>query len=215
MKARHVLLSSIALMGMSFFGSQNASASANPSETQDSTNVTPIYALESTSSELEKEKFFSQVKIYGGDGNLIPYTREELEEFITFEPAASAINLEDTITPFSMYTTFDYGPMTFSYGYYIGKGTYGEKFLNPAETIVTVNGTAKDFSIIAYYDNGSGGVGNKAYGVEFGSGWSGTVHYGGWATGLPRDKSYRFYVNNNAGKSFTINNIQVWYNWQG
>jgi len=214
MKAKHVLLSSVALLGMSYFGLQNASASAVPSDSQDLTNVTPVYAVENTSAEIEKEKFFSQVKIFDGEGNLIPYTREELEEFITFEPNVSTLSLEDFATPYSMYTTFDYGPMTFSYGYYIGKGTYGQAFLNPAETIVTVNGTAQDFSIVAYNDS-SGGVGSEAARMNFGSGWSGTVHYGGWATTLKRDKSYRFYVANHSGKSFTINNIQLWYNWQG
>lgn len=215
MKAKHVLLSSVALLGMSYFGLQNASASAAPSDSQDLTNVTPVYAVENDSYELEQEKFFSQVKIFDGEGNLIPYTREELEEFITFIPSsASTLSLEDYATPYSKYTTYDYGPMTFSYGYYVGKGTYGEKFLNPAETLVTVNGTAKDFSIVAYNDNGSGGVGSEASRMNFGSGWSGTVHYGGWAS-LTRNKSYRFYVENHTGKSFTINNIQVWYNWQG
>lgn len=155
--------------------------------------------------DFDYDEFISQVKVFDGDNNQIHYTKEELEQLIWFEP-------ENLITPFSKYTSFNYGPMTFSYNFYVGDGLYGRAFLNPINTAVTVKGTASPFKINVMNDTGSG-PGTLATSIEMPGGWSGTVHYSGWGS-LPRNKSYRFQFVNQGAK-FTIDNVKTDYNWQG
>ena len=206
MKFKHLLLSSAVLMGMTIFTTPNASASSV--ETQESS------ILNQESSDAIKDDFYSNVKVFDENGDLIPYTKEEIQQMVQLSPnnSTNVVETNNLITPYSKYTTFDYGPMTAEYGFYVGKGANGVAFLNPADTLITVKGTASKMTVRAYNDTGTGS-GTQAGEMELPGGWSGTVHVSSWST-LPRNKSYRFYIEIN-GKKMTVDNVQVWYNWQG
>lgn len=150
------------------------------------------------------DDFYSQVKVFDGNNKQVEYTLEEIKKMVRFE--------ENVMAPFSKYTTYDYGAVTFSSNFYIGPMSNGKAFFNPADTLFTVNGTASAIRVNAYNDTGTGS-GTLARSLQIPGGWSGTIHMSGWTT-LPRGKSYRFKVLNE-GKKFTINKTQVWYNWQG
>jgi len=177
---KYFLLGFMALIVFSFF--TDTSASANKKDSTD---------------------FISQVKIFDENGIQIPYTTEELEQFIKFEAAENS-----PFTIMADYRKYNYGPMTFSYNFYVGPGTNGMAFLNPFDTLITVNGTASKMRVEAYNDTGTGS-GTLARSIELPGGWTGGIHISSWST-LPRDKSYRFkFVN--LGNTFTINNVEVWY----
>lgn len=180
---KYLLLGFVLLVSLSFLSPEKASASTLVSDVED---------------------FYSQIKVFDGNNNQIEYSVEEIKEIVKLE--------ENSITPYSKYTTYNYGPMTFSSNFYVGPGSNGKAFFNPADTLITVNGTASAIKIKAYNDTGTGS-GTLARTLQIPGGWTGTIHMSGWTT-LPRGKSYRFNILND-GKKFTINNVQVWYNWQG
>jgi hypothetical protein len=180
MKIKYFLVGFMVLVGFSFFTDTNASAN-----TKESTD------------------FISQVKIFDENGIQIPYTTEELEQFIKFEPAE-----KPNFTTMVDYRRYNYGPITFAYNFYVGPGSNGRAFLNPFDTIIDVSGTASKMRIEAYNDTGTGS-GTLARSIELPGGWQGGIHISSWGS-LPRDKSYRFkFVN--LGTSFTISNVGVLY----
>lgn len=172
-----------------------------------------LFALpteQSSASAAEKDysDLISQVKVYDQNGNQIPYTEEELGELVRFEESVSTSS-EDSFTTLATYLTFDYGPITFYNNFYIGSGWNGKAFYNPVDTVFTVKGTAQKIKINAYNDTGTGS-GTLARSVELPGGWTGDVHVSTWSS-MTRGKSYRFNVINVDRKSFTVNNVEVWY----
>lgn len=167
--------------------------------------LSPTEASASTSIS-NTDDFYSQVKVFDGDGHQIPYTVDEIKQIMHLET-----NNSNAMVPYAL-TSDNYGPMTFSILFWVGKGgTYGKAYYNPVDTVLTVNGTARAIKVKAYNDNGAGGIGRLAKTVELPSGWTGSVHMSAWSS-LPRGKSYRFQIVNLDNRSFTINNVRVLYN---
>jgi hypothetical protein len=79
--------------------------------------------------------FISKLKIFDKNGIQVPFTTEELEQFIKFEPAEKA-----TITTMANYRKYNFGPMTFAYGFYVGPGSNRIAFLNSFDFITNVSG---------------------------------------------------------------------------
>lgn len=127
------------------------------------------------------------------------------EEFTVSNPENEPENM---ITPYSMKSTYSTGKFSFSYQIWLGKSSTGTEFFNPADTIITVPGEAKAFTISAYQGK------SQSKKVEVPGGWIGSVHMPVWQA-LPRGKSYRFLLDGTGGKTVKIDNIDVWYNWQG
>ncbi|EKN64454.1 hypothetical protein P9E76_10910 [Schinkia azotoformans] len=152
---------------------------------------------------LTEDDLLSEVKVFDENGDEIPYTKEELKQFIKFN--------SDKNTNLSLFKSFpyNYGPIEFSSNFWIGGGWRGIAFYNPVDTIIRVNGIAERFTIHAYYDD-NGGAGSEAKSISLPGGWTGDVHVSAWST-MPRGYDYRFKVVNTDGKKFTIDNIQVWY----
>lgn len=187
LKMKNLLFGFLAFVGLSFFFiPQGASAHSEKVDLND---------------------LISQVKVFDENNNEIPYTTEELEQLIRFD--SNSTLSENSISPLAT-KKYNYGPVTFTYNFYIGPGSNGIAFYNPEDTLFTVNGTAQKIKVIAYNDTGTGS-GTVARTVELPGGWTGTVHMSTWST-LPRGKKYRFKVQNVNEKKFTINNVQVVYN---
>lgn len=169
--------------------------------------LTGTYAFASTDGSSD---LLSEVKVFDGNGNQIPYTTEELKQHVRFEAAVKNLNpiMDTPITTLANYRTYSYGPMNFSNNFYIGPGYNGMAFLNPFDTLITVNGTAKKIKVNAFNDTGTGS-GKLARSIELPGGWRGTVHISSWSN-LPSGK-YRFRIDNLDRESFTINNITVWF----
>ncbi|MFJ6264440.1 hypothetical protein ACIQGW_05370 [Lysinibacillus xylanilyticus] len=188
MKVKHLLLSITALAGLSYFTLQDASANT-----------------------LDSNEFYSQVKVYDENNQEIPYSIEEIQELIEYVPEEFTVSKpENMIAPRSMHSTYSTGKFNFSSHIWLGKMSTGNEFFNPADTIITVPGEAKAFTISAY--QGSSSSSSKS--VELPGGWIGSVHMPVWMD-LPRGKSYRFKLDGTGGKSVSISNVDVWYNWQG
>ncbi|WP_107951730.1 hypothetical protein [Lysinibacillus parviboronicapiens] len=191
MKFKHLFLGFIALIGLTYFTTQDASAQT----------IDP-----------NSDEFISQVKIYDENGDQIPYTTEELKDMIQFTPEDSESHKR---VKRSMKTTYDTNSFSFSSDIWIGGGFRGRAFFNPADTLITCNSSAPQLTVNAFYDDGNGGVtSNKpANSIELPGGWTGTVHMSSW-TALTRGKSVRFKLTTSS-KLARVDNIQVWYNWQG
>lgn len=188
MKIKYLFLNILAIIGLSF-----------------------LFTSAASTEEIDSNDLLSQVKIYDENNNEIPYTTKELEQLIKFNVVDSSFKSSESvnlISPMATYRKYNYGP-TFSYQFYVGGGTNGIAFYNPVDTLIKVNGTAQKIKIIAYNDTGTGS-GTAAKTIELPGGWTGEIHMSTWSS-LPRGKSYRFKVINVDNKSFTINNIQVWY----
>ncbi|CUB13681.1 hypothetical protein BN2127_JRS9_04023 [Bacillus subtilis] len=159
--------------------------------------------------ESKKEEIASQIKIFDENNNEIqPYTLKELKDMITLK---EEMPLEGSLH--ALYSTYTSKAFSFKYNFPIGGGTYGKAFKNPGTLLITPEGTAKKFSVIAKYDNGKGGVGGQAGRVSLPGGWRGEIHMN-W-TQLKRGKSYHFIFDNDSSSDVTvkIKKVVVWYNW--
>ncbi|MCY9145441.1 hypothetical protein [Bacillus sp. T9C1] len=157
----------------------------------------------------KKEEIASQIKIFDENNNEIqPYTLKELKDMITLK---EEMPLDGSLH--ALYSTYTSKPFSFKYNFSIGGGTYGKAFKNPGTLLITPEGTAKKFSVIAKYDNGKGGVGGQAGRVNLPGGWTGEIHMN-W-TQLKRGKSYHFNFVNGSSSDVTvkIKKVVVWYNW--
>lgn len=137
----------ITLLGLSYFTSQEASASTT----------------------LSNEELLSKVKIYDGDDNLIPYTLEELSEIITFETESPELQQDNLITPFAVQRTYTSPSFIFS-NYTDLKG--GDLFKDPLDIRITPKGEAKDFTLSVLNTNGI-----SVQNIRIDGGWYGTAHY--------------------------------------
>lgn len=89
------------------------------------------------------------------------------------------------------------------------KGSYGQAYKDPSTLIITYKGTAKAFSVTAYYD-GRNGPGGQAQKISLPGGWKGQIHMN-WT--VKKGKSYRFkFKNESSGGKVTIKNATLWYN---
>ncbi|MFU1714997.1 hypothetical protein ACM392_05540 [Bacillus amyloliquefaciens] len=106
----------------------------------------------------KKEEVASQIKIYDEENNQIhPYTLKELKDTIKLQ---EEMPLDASFH--ALYSTYTSKAFSFKYNFSIGGGTYGRAFKNPGTLLITPQGTAKKFSVVAKYDNGKGGVGGQA-----------------------------------------------------
>ncbi|MGM0750188.1 MAG: hypothetical protein ACQEUS_20665 [Bacillota bacterium] len=157
----------------------------------------------------KKEEIASQIKVYDENNNEIhPYTLQELKEMLTLK---EEMPLDDSLH--ALYSTYTNKAFNFNYNYSIGGGTYGKAFKNPGTLLITPQGTAKKFSVVAKYDNGKGGVGGQAGKVSLPGGWTGQIHMN-WKQ-LKRGKSYHFnFINDGSSDvNVKIKEVIVWYNW--
>ncbi|MEK5330297.1 MULTISPECIES: hypothetical protein [unclassified Lysinibacillus] len=194
MKLKHLFLSLVTLIGLAYFTSQDASAQT----------IDP-----------NSDEFMSQVKVYDEKGDQIPYTLEEIKNMIEFVPNDSSNTESNKISTLSLKTIYNTGAFSFSSDIWVGGGFRGKAFFNPAETLITSNGTASQVTVKAYYDNGSGGVTSDtpANSIDLPGGWNGTVHISSWSK-LARGNSYRFKLTTTSSLA-RFNDLEVWYNWQG
>lgn len=139
----------ITLLGLSYFTVQEASANT--------TNPNEDYLL-------------SQVKIYDGDNNLIPYSLEEVKELVRFETNNSPLENNNLVTPFAIQRTYSSGAFDFVNYTYLKDG---DSFKNPVDIQITPKGTAKAFTLKV--ESTKTGVTGTT--IDLPGGWTGTVHY--------------------------------------
>lgn len=162
----------VALIGLSFFTIEEASAST--------TNTT----------NLNEDDFLSQVKVYDDNNNLIPYTLEELRELIKFETNDSSFKDSNLVTPSALQRTYNTGKFSFLNFIYINNGN---KFKNPIDILITPDGVAKPFTVKIQSTTGGRTI-------DFPGGWVGGTHVA--LTGLPRTSYSFQFVNNSSSRNY-------------
>ncbi|KRT87108.1 MULTISPECIES: hypothetical protein [Bacillus] len=161
----------------------------------------------------KKEEIAKQIKYYDENGNEIhPYTLEELKDMIKLtldQPQVSTSSeIEDHPFMLAGYKKYNTGSFSFSYNIYLGGGTYGKAFKDPATILVTPKGTAKPFYIIAKYDK-NGGAGKQAQKISLPGGWKGEMHMN---FSLKKGKKYRIqFENKNTNTTVYIKKTSLWY----
>ncbi|MED4518147.1 hypothetical protein P9247_19250 [Bacillus subtilis] len=157
--------------------------------------------------EAKKEEIASQIKIFDENNNEIhPYTIEELKGMIRLTEEQPTDNPIKVLKKTYSTGYFEFGSNIWLGG---GPGSYGKPYKDPSTTIITYKGTARAFSVTAYY-NGRNGPGGQAKKISLPGGWKGQMHMN-WS--LKKGKSYRFkFKNESGGGKITINNATLWYN---
>ncbi|MCB4341108.1 hypothetical protein ACFVIX_18840 [Bacillus subtilis] len=152
----------------------------------------------------KKEEIASQIKIFDENNKEIhPYTTEELKSMIRLteeQPEDNPIKI--------LKKTYSTGYFDFGSNIWLGSGTYGKAYKDPSTLIITYKGTARAFSVTAFY-NGRNGPGGQAKKISLPGGWKGQMHMN-W--NVKKGKSYRFkFKNESSGGKITINNATLWY----
>jgi hypothetical protein len=193
MKFKHFLTMIVTLIGLTYFSSQDASAST----------IDP------------NDEFISKIKVFDENNEQIPYTTEELKEIFTFIPEDSTFIPEDsTITKAQSLVaplqgsiskhTYTSDPFHFKNNIYIKGGT---GFYNPAGLLITPKGTAKAFTVFVINDDRGG----EAKRVDFPEGWLGGVYMD--VNDVARGYHYKFqFVNNSGGSTIYFTSTTVYYN---
>ncbi|MEX3914283.1 hypothetical protein AB4672_21155 [Bacillus paralicheniformis] len=157
--------------------------------------------------DLKKEKIASQIKIFDENNKEIhPYTTEQLKRMIILaeeQPIDNPIKI--------LKKSYSSGYFEFGSNIWLGGGTesYGKAYKDPSTLIITYKGTARAFSVTAYYD-GRNGPDGQAQKISLPGGWKGQMHMN-W--NVKKGKSYRFkFKNESSGGKVTIKNATLWYN---
>lgn len=183
MKFKKYFLAFVTLLGLSYFSAHEASANT----------IDP------------NEDLLSQVQFFDGEGNLIPYTTEEIKDLVRFETNnTSSIEKYTSIMPLvDIQRTYDSGAFSFLDYYYLNKGN---SFKNPIDIRMTAKGTARDFRLTV--TNSLNGI--KAESVKMPGGWTGTAHLS--LTNIPR-ASYTFRFDNLDITTITMTNASLIYTY--
>lgn len=182
MNLKKYLATFITLLVLSYFTVQEASANT--------TN-------------LNEDDLLSQVKIYDGDNNLVPYSLEELKELVRFETNNSSFENNNLVTPFALQRT--YNTNAFSFSNYIDING-GNSFKNPVDIQITPKGVAKAFTVtITSTPAGAGGTT-----ISLPGGWSGDAHLS--LSGLaPANYKFKF-INDDIGTNY-MENVRIIYTY--
>ena len=205
MKANFKYWSIAAVLGISIFDFMGTSK-VEAAEVKESLPIEEKI-LSQDEIEAKKEEIASQIKIFDENNKEIhPYTTEQLKSMIRLteeQPTDNPIKV--------LKKTYSSGYFDFYYNIWLGKGTYGKTFKDPSTLIVTYKGTARKFSVSAFYDDGRGGAKGRAQKVTLPGGWKGQFHMN-W--NLKKGKSYHIKFENegNTDKLITINQATLWYN---
>ncbi|MEC2189685.1 MULTISPECIES: hypothetical protein [Bacillus subtilis group] len=155
----------------------------------------------------KKEEIASQIKIFDENNKEIhPYTTEQLKSMIRLTEEQPTDNPIKVLKKTYSTGYFDFGSNIWLGG---GPGSYGKAYKDPSTLIITYKGTARAFSVTAYYD-GRNGPDGQAQKISLPGGWRGQMHMN-W--NVKKGKSYRFkFKNESGGGTITINNATLWYN---
>lgn len=191
MKIKHFLAASVALIGLTYFTPQEASASTI------NTSDTSANAIDTS------EKFFSGIKIFDGNGEQIHYTTEELHQMFTFVPADSTVKKDlNLITPFAA-SSYSTGNFSFSNWIYVNGGY---SFYNPTNVLVSLPNNSKAFTIHIFNSD----FGLEVSTVDVPEGLSGAFHMSLGSS--YKGYSYQFkFANYVKGQTVTIKNCTVYY----
>lgn len=187
MKIKHILSAGV-IIGLTNFTAQDASANTIDSIAA-SANVINT-----------SEEFLSQIKIFDGNGEQIPYTIEELQQIITFIPNDSTTTEDSNlITPYATYNS-----KAFSFKDYIYLNG-GDGFYNPTNITVDAAGT-KAYSFFIYNKN----HGTEVHRMDVPNGVNGGFHMS--LTSLTRGYDYSFKFQNFVkGQTVSMNKATVSY----
>ncbi|EAZ83482.1 MULTISPECIES: hypothetical protein [Lysinibacillus] len=199
MKLKHFLAIPIALIGLTYFTPQEASA--NTIDTSD-TSVNTIISSDANIIDTSDE-FLAKVKVYDANGEQIPYTTEELQQMFTYIPDDSTANAKkdlNLITPFAAST---YNTNAFSFKSYIYV-KQGDGFWNPTNLTITPQGTKAFTYHIINKDHGT-----VVASVNVPEGMIGGFHHG--LSGYARGYDYSFKFENFFSGTVYMTNVAVTY----